>query len=88
MELYSQLAHNRPFQILAVFVRDVTTPVLRAKYDKLGTKDQTMPKKLQDFAERCRRARELIPLHIPFRVFTHPSECGEVNEVVARAMVS
>ncbi|KAH7106065.1 hypothetical protein BKA62DRAFT_612744 [Auriculariales sp. MPI-PUGE-AT-0066] len=31
MELYASLAADRPFQILAVFIRDVTTPTLVAK---------------------------------------------------------
>jgi phosphatidate phosphatase APP1 len=72
MELYAALAADRPFQILGVFIRDVSSSLILAKKTE---KEQILAR--TEFLERMRRARALIPSHIPFRVFQNPQECVE-----------
>ncbi|EJD43811.1 hypothetical protein AURDEDRAFT_114587 [Auricularia subglabra TFB-10046 SS5] len=79
MELYAALARDRPFQILAVFVRDVTSPSIAAKKDK-----EEKEERMLNFVERVRRAREMVPSHIAFRVFTDPAECVEAQLILDR----
>ncbi|KZV92397.1 hypothetical protein EXIGLDRAFT_614489, partial [Exidia glandulosa HHB12029] len=81
MELYASLARDRPFQILAVFVRDVTSASILRKMEK---DKEAAEAKRADFVERVRRAREMVPQHIAFRVFTDPAECVEAEGILDR----
>lgn len=81
MELYAALARDRPFQVLAVFVRDVTSPAIARKMER--DKDAAEEKRAE-FLERMRRAREMVPQHIAFRVFADPAECVEAQLILER----
>ena len=63
----------------------ITTPSLSNRRDTLPIMEGE--KKRIELQNRVYRARLIIPMHIPFRVFEDPRECVEAEEIVKRLVL-
>ncbi|KAF9530375.1 hypothetical protein CPB83DRAFT_892663 [Crepidotus variabilis] len=90
LECYANLAHDRPHQIAAVLLRDADTLTISGPTALDDPTASNPPERSVGWArdrraavqKRLYEARSYIPPHIPLRVFRHPDECVELDQII------